>query len=208
MKVLFVDDHPIVVSGFKSLIEGHGWDVPMEVVEAQCAESAERVFAAQKVDVCVLDVNLPGKSGFALARSLLAADPAARLIMFSMNDDPVFIAQAMDAGAAGYVSKNDNPMRMLEAILAVASGQTAWPCGSAERVAHLSEGRMGTGPSLTTRDLEILRQLAKGKSLSEIADAVGVSYKTVALSCSGLRSKLSARTQAELVAIAVERKLV
>lgn len=207
MRVLIVDDHPIVVSGFKALLEGESSDRTMEVVEAHCAADAERVLATERVDLCVLDVNLPGVSGFTLARTILAGNPAARILMFSMNDDLVFVAQAMDAGAHGYVSKNDNPLRMLDAIRAVSAGQYAWPEGIAERLAHLNE-HLPAPLALTPREQEILRLLAKGKSLSEIADAVSVSYKTAAMTCAGLRTKLAARTQAELVAIAVERKLV
>ena len=118
-------------------------------------------------------------------------------------------SRAIDIGAKGYVSKNDNPAHMIKAIRAVAGGGTAWPAGIHERIAHLGE-RRGSGfqSLLSSRDQEILRQLAKGKSLSEIADLVGVSYKTVATTCVALRTKLGARTQSELVAIAVERKLV
>ena len=204
MKVLIVDDHPIVVSGFKSLLESDG---TIEVLEANDAASAQRLLADQPVDLCVLDVNLPGPSGFILARQILTANPDARILMFSMNDDPIFVAQAMNAGARGYVSKNDNPVHMLDAIRAIAAGGTAWPPGIDERLAHLGSSKQPSA-AFSAREHEILHHLAKGKSLSEIADLVGVSYKTAALACSSLRAKLSARTQAELVAIAVERKLV
>jgi len=206
MKILIVDDHPIVLSGFKALLDHNSPEPAMEVVDARSAADAERVLATEAVDVCVLDINLPGMSGFSLARKILAAYPAARIIMFSMNDEPLSVAQAMDIGAHGFVSKNDNPRRMLEAIQAVAAGQSAWPAGIAERIAHLDVG--SAPPLLTPREHDILRLLATGKSLSEIGEAVNVSYKTAAMTCAGLRTKLSARTQAELVAIAVERKLV
>jgi two-component system, NarL family, invasion response regulator UvrY len=206
MKVLIVDDHPIVVSGFKALLEGEG---NIEVLEAASARDAEQVLSSNSADIAVVDINLPGTSGFELARRLIARDPTTKILMFSMNDDPVFVAQAMDVGAKGYVSKNDNPIHMLRAIMAVVEGGTAWPPGMAERVAHLNDRKStGAATSLSPRDLDILRLLTKGKSLSEIADIVGVSYKTIATTCAALRSKLNARTQAELIAIAVERKLV
>ena len=206
MKVLIVDDHPIVVSGFKALLEG---EENILVFEAFSAASAELVLASQPADIAVVDINLPGVSGFELVRRMVERDPAAKVLMFSMNDDPVFVAQAMDAGAKGYVSKNDNPIHMLKAIRAIIAGGTAWPPGMLERIGHLNDkSNSSTGSALSTRDQEILRLLTKGKSLSEIADLVGVSYKTIATACAALRGKLSARTQAELIAIAVERKLV
>jgi two-component system, NarL family, invasion response regulator UvrY len=206
MKVLIVDDHPIVVSGFKALLEGEG---NIEVLEASSAVSAEQILAINPADIAVVDINLPGISGFELVRRMIERDPAAKTLMFSMNDDPVFVAQAMEAGAKGYVSKNDNPTIMLKAIRAVVDGGTAWPAGIIERIGHLSERSNAAALSaLTARDQEILRLLTKGKSLSEIADLVGVSYKTIATTCAALRGKLNARTQAELIAIAVERRLV
>ena len=206
MKVLIVDDHPIVVSGFKALLEQ---DAAIEVIEAPSAAAAEAALARGAPDIAIVDVNLPGLSGFELARRMLERQPQARIIMFSMNDDPVFVAQAMEIGAKGFVSKNENPAHMLKAIHAVMNGGTAWPAGIAAKLAYLSERSPGgTAGALSARDQEILRQLAKGRSLSEIAELVGVSYKTVATTCASLRTRLNARTQAELIAIAIERKLV
>ena len=205
MKVLIVDDHPIVVSGFKALLEQGG----TEVIAAASADDGLLLAVEAAPDVSVIDINLPGLSGFELSRRLLNKVPEARIIMFSMNDDPVFVARAMETGAKGFVSKNDDPANMLKAIRAVAGGGTGWPPGIAARIAHLGERpQPGTGATLTGRDQEILRQLAKGRSLAEIADLVGISYKTVAASCAALRARLNARTQMELVAIAIERKLV
>jgi two-component system, NarL family, invasion response regulator UvrY len=205
VKVLIVDDHPIVVSGFKSLLEQED----ITVVDAADAAAGLDSVGHHDPDVAVIDINLPGLSGFELTRRLLEQNPLARIVLFSMNDDPVFVAQAMALGAKGFVSKNDNPAHMLKAIRAVASGGTAWPPGTAARIAHLGDQPLAeAGLPVSGRDQEILRQLAKGRSLSEIADLIGVSYKTVAATCANLRTRLNARTQTELVAIAIERKLV
>ena len=205
MKVLIVDDHPIVISGLKALLEQ---ERGLEVIAAMSTEAAEAACAAGGVKVAVVDVNLQGLSGFELTRRLLAKDPSAAILMFSMNDDPVFVAEAMQVGAKGYVSKNDNPELMLKAIRAVSEGGTAWPPGASARLATLNETTGTAQAPLSPRDKEILRLLAKGKSLYEIADLVSVSYKTVATSCVAMRTRLGARTQGELVRIAVERKLV
>ncbi len=206
MNVLIVDDHPIVVSGFRALLEADGG---ITVASASCVAEAEHVWTEDSCDLAVVDINLPGLSGFELARRLLARDPAARILMFSMNDDPVFVAQAVEIGAHGFISKNDNPLAMLRAVRAVAGGGSFWPVGSDGTSTHSSDqGSARRAAALSVRDSEILRQLARGRSLSEIAELVGVSYKTVAQACASLRTRLNARTQAELVAIAVDRKLV
>ena len=92
MRILIVDDHPIVVSGCRALLAD---DQNIVIAVAVDAESGEASFVADQPDVCVLDINLPGVSGFELARRILRKDADARIIMFSMNDDPIFAARAI-----------------------------------------------------------------------------------------------------------------
>src|SRR4051794_3021622 len=101
MRILIVDDHPIVASGCRAVLAD---ELEIVLLEACDAESGERAFIAERPDICVIDINLPTVSGFELARRILVRDAAARIIMFSMNDDPVFAARAIAIGAKGYVS--------------------------------------------------------------------------------------------------------
>jgi two-component system, NarL family, invasion response regulator UvrY len=119
MRILIVDDHPIVASGCRALLAGQS---DIVILEAPDAESGERAFLAEQPDLCVLDISLPSVSGFELARRILAHAPAARIIMFSMNDDPIFAARAIEAGARGYVSKSGDPFKLVEAIREVNNG--------------------------------------------------------------------------------------
>ena len=202
MRVLIVDDHPIVVSGCRALLAGEGEIVLMEASEA---EGGERVFAAERPDVCVIDINLPTVSGFELARRILARDASARIIMFSMNDDPIFAARAIEVGAKGYVSKSGDPSNLVEAIRQVGQGGTYLPTAMARSIAFAGPAFAQSPLSkLTAREMEILRLLSAGKSLSEIAWLVHSSYKTVANTSSIMRQKLGVRTSAELVRLAIE----
>ena len=179
MRVLIVDDHPIVASGCRTLFA----DEPdVALLEASDAESGDRVFIAEQPDICVIDINLPTVSGFELARRILARDGSARLIMFSMNDDPVFAA-----------------------IREVGNGGVYLPQAIARRIAFAGPS-LGQSPlaKLNPREMEILRLLSAGKSLSEIAWLVHSSYKTVANTSSLMRQKLGVRTSAELVRLAIE----
>lgn len=203
--VLIVDDHPIVVSGCRAMLAD---DPDVVISDAADAESGEASFVADCPDVCVIDINLPGVSGFELARRILRRDASARIIMFSMNDDPIFAARAIEAGAKGYVSKSGDPSDLVTAIHEVGKGGTFLPPSIAQSLAfagpNFASSRLA---KLTSREIEILRLLGAGKSLSEIAWMINASYKTVANTSSIIRQKLGVRTSSELVRVAIESRL-
>jgi len=202
MRLLIVDDHPIVASGCRALFAD---DPDIVILEASDAESGEQVFVARYPHICVIDINLPTVSGFELARRILARDADARIIMFSMNDDPVFAARAIEIGAKGYVSKAGDPQDLIEAIREVKNGGVYLPPAIARSIAF-AQPAIARSPlsKLNSREIEILRLLSAGKSLSEIAWMVHSSYKTVANTSSIMRQKLGVRTSAELVRLAIE----
>jgi DNA-binding NarL/FixJ family response regulator len=203
VKVLIVDDHPIVLSGCRALLAEAA---DMVMLEARDATTAMDVYDKERPDISVIDINLPDISGFELARRLQIRDPDAPIIMFSMNDDPMFAAQAIEGGARGYVSKSDDPQAFLNAIREVYAGGHSLPKDMAQKIAFLRSA--GDSVMLSSREREVLRLLAKGKSMSEIAALINVSYKTVATTCAALRAKFSARTPMQLIRIAVEQKIV
>jgi DNA-binding NarL/FixJ family response regulator len=206
MRVLIVDDHPIVASGCRALLAG---EPEIIILEAADAESGEQMFFAERPDICVLDINLPTVSGFELARRILARAESARIIMFSMNDDPVFAARAINSGAKGYVSKSGDPLDLVEAIREVGRGGVYLPPAIAKSIAFAGPA-FAQSPlaKLTAREVEILRLLSAGKSLSEIAWLVHSSYKTIANTSSIIRQKLGLRSASELVRFAIESRLV
>lgn len=206
MRVLIVDDHPIIVSGCAAMLAGEG---DIEVFDARDAESGLAAFLAHAPDVTIVDIAMPGPSGLELTRRILETDPAARIVVFSMNDDPIFAARAIEAGAKGYVTKNDDPYLLVKAVREVAAGEVFLMPKIANQLAF---EKLGGGPAnplaaLTARELEILRMLGSGLGMAEIAAATQVSYKTIANSCSIMKRKLGARTPMELMRIALEQKL-
>src|SRR5690242_11057185 len=132
MRVLIVDDHRIVASGCRALFAD---DPGIDILEAADAESGERVFSEQHPDISVLDINLPTVSGFELARRILGHDTSARIIMFSMNDDPIYAARAIEVGAKGFVSKTGDPQDLVEAVREVAKGGVYLPPAIAQSIA-------------------------------------------------------------------------
>jgi DNA-binding NarL/FixJ family response regulator len=205
LRVLIVDDHPIVVSGCRAMFA----DEPNIVINAAAdADSGEAAFTNDSTQLCVIDINLPGVSGFELARRILRRDADARIIMFSMNDDPIFAARAIEAGAKGYVSKSGDPSDLVSAIRSVGSGGTFLPPSLAQSLAFagptFASSRLA---KLTSREIEILRLIGAGKSLSEIAWMINASYKTVANTSSIIPHKLGVRSSSELVRVAIESRL-
>jgi DNA-binding NarL/FixJ family response regulator len=205
MRVLIVDDHPMVIEGCRGMLSGHK---DIEVLEAHNADEALDAYGAATPDVVVLDINLPGVSGFELLRRILKRDADAKIIVFTMNDDPVFAARAIEGGARGYVAKNEDPRVFIKAIRTVAEGERYLSNAFALKLAFSDQSRASNPlDALNGREIEILRNLAEGKDMTEIAHILKVSYKTVANNCILLKRKLGARSKADLLRIAVENKV-
>jgi DNA-binding NarL/FixJ family response regulator len=201
-KVLIVDDHPVVLSGCRSLFAG---DSSVRIDEASDGKSGHRAYLQKKPDVTVIDINLPDISGFELMRRIRKDDSRARIIMFSMNDDPALVVRAVEMGAQGYVSKADDPRLLVKAVKKVAAGDHFIAPQLAEAVTFSSAAIKAHPVSqMTSRELEILRLLGRGDKILEVADTLGISYKTVANTTSLLKQKLGARNHSDLIRVAVE----
>jgi two-component system invasion response regulator UvrY len=202
LRVLIVDDHPIIISGCRALLEG---EPEIEVVEAQDGAAGFAAYFNHKPDIGVIDINLPGYSGLELLRRILEREPEARLVIFSMNDDPTVAARAIEAGAKGYIAKNDDPALFADAIKSVANGGRYLHPEMARRIAFLrADPSPDAVSNLSARELEILRLLAAGRTMAQIADLLNVSYKTIANNCTQLKQKLGARSAMDLMRIAID----
>jgi two-component system invasion response regulator UvrY len=200
LRILIVDDHPVVVTGCRAIFAGRA---DVETFAVREGEAGVAAFFDLDADLALIDINLPDVSGFEVLRRILARDGQARLIAFSMNADPSIAARAIESGARAYLTKSDPPERFLEAVDALMAGRTYLTPAMAREVAFLH----GRGPaSLSERESDILRGLGAGKSLAEIAADLGVSYKTIATNCAVLKTKLGARTTQDLVRMAVEKQ--
>jgi DNA-binding NarL/FixJ family response regulator len=147
---------------------------------------------------------MPGIGGLEVIARLKAECAAVRILVLTMHDDAIHVSRALQAGAAGYVSKNAMPGEILDAIRRVAGGRTYIQHDIAQELALLSVRTPAQLLNdLSRRDLEILRLLGEGRSLSQIAASVGISYKTVANNCAQIKGKLGVQRTAELVRIAV-----
>lgn len=201
MKLLVVDDHAIVREGVRRLLA----PLPdLRITEAASVSAAASLFRGDRPDVVLLDLNLPHGSGLELLRRLVAEDEDARVLVFSMYSEPLYVARALDAGACGYVSKGAGAAELVTAIQKVAAGGRYVEREIAAQLVVNLYGSADPLQRLTAREADIMRQLGEGKTLVTIAAALGVTYKTVANSCSVIKAKLGAERTADLIRIAIE----
>lgn len=198
MRILIVDDHPLVREGVRTLIN-HQSD--LEVVgEAADADGALEAIARLEPALVLTDIGMKQVSGIALAAQIRERWPAVHVIVLSMYDNPDYVHQAMQAGARGYVLKDAPSSDIVDAIRAVAAGDT-FLSASLSRQSARSDGPR---PILSEREAEILACLARGMSSKQIAAEHDLSVRTVETHRQNIRRKLRIEGQAELIRYAVE----
>jgi DNA-binding NarL/FixJ family response regulator len=202
VNILLVDDHAIVRDGLRRLL---GALPGVGISEAATGREALALVRTERPALIVLDLNLPGLGGLELLRRLLIEHPEARIIVLSMHAEALYASRALRAGAAGYLSKNASPEELLEAVRRVGAGGRYIEAEIARDLALRPSESGDVMDRLTQRDLEIMRLLGDGRSLADIADALGVSYKTVANTCSLIKAKLGVSRTADLVRLSIER---
>ena len=203
-QVLVVEDHAIVRAGIRRLLGERG---DIEMSEAATGEAALAAIGARAFALVILDLNLPGLAGLELLRRIIRQAPGIPVLIFTQHTEAIYATRALETGARGFVSKNANPEELLEAVDTILKGGTAIEKDvAAEMAAHDLAEDAYLRP-LTERDLEILRLLTAGDSLSEIADKLGIAYKTVANTLSRIKEKLGVGQTSELIRIAVGRGL-
>ncbi|MBB3769553.1 MULTISPECIES: response regulator transcription factor [Ancylobacter] len=201
--VLVIDDHPIVLQGCRRLLEDAGIE---KVLEASSVLAGYRLFRRERPDVVIVDLALQGNGlgGIQLVRRLRTHNARLPILVFSMHGDPVIASRALEAGADGYVLKDTSSGALLEAFERVRRGQPYISPDLATQVAMLSARKDTPLAAITQRELQTLALLAEGRDYGQIAEELGVSYKTVANTCSQLKVKLGAASLPELVRRAIQ----
>ena len=205
--ILLVDDHAVVRTGFKTLLENQP-DLKV-VAEAATGEAACREFADHGPDVVIMDLSLPGIGGLEAIRRIVSRRADARILAFSMHEETIFVEQALQAGARGYVGKSSAPVELVEATRQIAKGNIYIDPEMAQKLAF-QKTKGGDSPfeSLSTREFEIFCLLAEGLSTSEISKRLSLSYKTIANYATQIKSKLEVSTPAELARLAIRHGIV
>ena len=192
--VLLVDDHAVVREGYRRLLERHG-DIAV-IGEAADAATAHALFCRLNPQIVVMDITLPGTSGIEAMRRMLTDKPGTRVLIFSMHEDAIFAKRALQAGAFGYVTKASAPTVLVEAVHSVAGGRKYLSAEIAHKLALRDFAADETAADgLSAREFEVLRQ---GKSVREIAQAMGLNPKTISNHQSAIKQKLGADTAIQL----------
>jgi two-component system invasion response regulator UvrY len=205
--VMLVDDHAVVRAGYKFLLE----NVQDMVVVAEAASGEETLerFADHMPDVLVMDLSMPGMGGIEAIRRLLTLHPAAKILVFSMHESSTFVEHALQAGVAGYISKNSSPDVLVSAIRKLAAGNVYIDAELAQSlVIQKSRDKGGLLAGLSTRELQVLCMFAEARSIEAIAEALSLSTKTIANYLTQIKEKLQVSTGPELVRLAISKGLV
>lgn len=198
---LVIDDHPLVHLGCAQILRDCGYGVVLEAHDcASGLQAAER----GAPDLIVADLTLPDGPGLEVIPRLAALRPGAPILACSMHEKPVFAARALEAGAQGFLSKNDPPAVFRAAIAAVERGEVHLSHRLALEVATLrTRGARDPLESLTERERRMMALLREGHDLSGVASRLGVSYRTAASLSASVKEKLGARSFADLLRLAL-----
>lgn len=201
IKVMLVDDHPVVCDGYRRLLERNA-DIRV-VGEADSGEQACALYPKCAPDVVVLDLNLPGMGGMETIRRLIAKYPGVRILVFSMHDSPQLAQRALNAGAVGYLTKSSAADQMVEAIRRVAQGRSYLDHALADALTGHRAADADPLSQLTKREFQVFCKLAEGCSVAEIADTLCISPKTAGVHQTNIMNKLALKNAAELVRLAI-----
>lgn len=207
IQVFLVDDHSVVRSGIKALLATKN---NIEVVgEAENGEKALGLIPALQPQIVLLDISMPGLNGIEVAKRLKTALPQIRLIALSMHEDPEYVQGFLEAGGSGYVPKSSLETQLIDAIYAVSRGEYYAPGKLlAELARDMAEPNPYRNARLTERELEVVTQVAQGRTYKEIAKVLNIGEKTVATYRERAAEKLGIKSRAELVRWALEHHLL
>jgi two-component system, NarL family, invasion response regulator UvrY len=207
ISVLLVDDHTVVRTGFRLLLESTP-DVRV-IAEADCGEAACRRYDETSPDIVVLDLSMPGIGGLETLRRIRARNQSARMLALSAHDDVMHARRALRQGALGFLSKRTAPETLLEAVRTVAAGQRYIDPRLAQEIALADvSGALSPVELLSEREFEVFMRLANGSAVQRIATELNLSASTVGTHLYNIKQKLQVSNQAELTLVALRAGLI
>lgn len=206
--VMLVDDHPTLRGGLKYLLDGT--DTIRVVAEASTGESAIELYRLHKPHIVILDINIPGAGGLDAARRLCALDDSVKILMFTMHDNEIMVQRSLEAGAKGYLSKQNDLNQVIVAIHAMTEGKVYIDPQHAAKLLQSQLYFASPNPlhSLTPREFQIFKLLAEGLSVNELSNVLHISSKTVGVHHTSIMRKLDVKNISQLVRLAVRTGVI
>lgn len=208
IRVLLVDDHAVVRTGFRLLLQSVG---EISVVgEAESGEVACQLYAELTPDVVVMDVAMPGMGGLEALRRIRVRDSHARILALSAHDDPMHARRALREGALGFLSKRSAPEALIDAVTTVAVGRRYIDADLAQKLAVADIEGTAKSPveRLSEREFEVFIRLARGETVQRIAEDLKLSASTVGTHLYNVKQKLGVVNQSELTLLAIRHGLI
>ncbi|MGH8230593.1 MAG: response regulator [Steroidobacteraceae bacterium] len=207
IRVMLIDDHAVVRAGFRRLLEQE--PAIRVIAEADSGERGYAQYLEHGPDVVVLDLSMPGVSGFEITRRIIERQPDAKILVFSMHEDASLAVRAIQLGARGYVTKTNAPEILATAVAEVAAGKLFVSDDVAKSIAILKlTGDDNPVKALSAREFEIFRLLVSGRPAADIARILNLSAKTVANYHTLIKQKLHSASDVELVLLALRHNLL
>jgi DNA-binding NarL/FixJ family response regulator len=208
IRIVLADDHTIVREGLKQLLQAADG---LEIVgEARDGHEAMKAVRELDFDLLLLDMSMPGKSGIELIKQVRAEKPKLRILILSMHEERQYAIRAIRAGASGYLTKESASRQLVEAIRKVASGGAFISAEVAEQLAlgAMPDAKGALHEALSDREFQVFRMLAEGKSVSDIAERLHLSVKTVSTHKANILQKMRMETVGDLIRYALAHRLV
>jgi DNA-binding NarL/FixJ family response regulator len=208
IKLLIADDHPVVRQGLRQILSEMG-DV-LVGGEAGTAEEVMRLVGEQRFDVVLLDIGLRGRNGLELIGEIRRERPETRVLILTVHSEDQYAVRAIRAGAAGFLTKESAPEKLIDAVRKVASGGRYVSAELAETLASLLAGEAQGQPHerLSDREFEVLKMLASGQTVSQVASELGLSVKTISTHRTRILKKMNMKTNADLTRYAMKSGLI
>ena len=203
---LIIDDHPIVRRGIHQILMEYNGNV--RIHEAGTAEEGLKKAREIRTDLVLLDINLPGRSGLDVIEDIRRARPETKILILSMYPEEQYAIRALRSGASGYLAKDSAPDELLKAVSRILQGGRYITQSMAEHIYEILDGEKTPHHHLSNRELEVMRHLARGKSIKDIAAELHLSEKTISTYRGRILEKMRMHSNADIVRYAIQNRLI